>query len=416
MSNVTTTKHKILPKLRFPEFLNDVEWQQLLGNELFTQINNKNHDSNLPVLAITQQYGAIPRDEIDYQVSVTKKSLSSYKVVEVGDYIISLRSFQGGIEYSYFKGICSPAYIILRKKRDISEEYFKQFFKTERFIRQLQRNLEGLRDGKIVSYSQFSELRLPTPSIPEQNKIADCFTTLDDLITAENQKLERLQAHKKGLLQNLFPAEGQTIPALRFPEFQDAPEWKQRKLKNISPAVFDGTHQTPTYTTEGVPFFSVENLITGNKNKFISHDDYLIATQKNKPEKGDILLTRIGQLGYTQVVTWDYEFSVYVTLAVIKSSDSFDSYYLHSFMQSSYYQNEIRKNALLIAVPPKINMDSLRETKVLLPKLQEQRKIATCLSALDDQITCQKSQIETLQAHKKGLLQQLFPSSEEDLE
>lgn len=107
---------KSVPKYRFPEFTTSGPVVCENGNMIFKPVNNKNHDSELPVLAISQEYGAIPRDMIDYNVSVSEKSLESYKVVEKGDFIISLRSFQGGIEYSTYNGICSPAYIILKKK------------------------------------------------------------------------------------------------------------------------------------------------------------------------------------------------------------------------------------------------------------------------------------------------------------
>ena len=110
MSN-KKTNGVLTPKFRFPEFQGGAGWEQYFGNQLFDQISNKDHDSSLPVLAITQEHGAIPRDLIDYQVYVTDKSIESYKVVEIGDFIISLRSFQGGIEHSRYKGICSPAYI-----------------------------------------------------------------------------------------------------------------------------------------------------------------------------------------------------------------------------------------------------------------------------------------------------------------
>lgn len=116
-SRMNKSKQKLVPKLRFPEFKEDGEWNYLNGNKLFKTISNKNHNSDLPILAITQDQGAIPREDIDYHVSVSKKSVESYKVVEIGDFIISLRSFQGGIEYSEYKGICSPAYIILRKRK-----------------------------------------------------------------------------------------------------------------------------------------------------------------------------------------------------------------------------------------------------------------------------------------------------------
>ena len=203
------------------------------------------------------------------------------------------------------------------------------------------------------------------------------------------------------------------VPKLRFPEFREAGEWEERLLEDISPSIFDGTHQTPRYTETGIPFFSVENIVSGNKNKFISLEDHLATTNKNKPEKGDILITRIGNIGFSIVVNWEYEFCIYVTLAVIKKSNHFNSYYLHYFFQSDLYQTEIRSKSLLSAIPCKINMDALRKTRVLLTSKNEQQKIASCLSSLDDLITAQTQKLETLKTHKKGLMQQLFPSLEE---
>ena len=197
-------KKEIVPKFRFPEFQRDgIDFVH--GNKLFKSITNKNHNSDLPILAITQDQGAVPRDQIEYNVTVTDKSLSNYKVVEVGEFIISLRSFQGGIEYSRFKGICSPAYIILRKREEnISELYYKYFFKTWRYIQSLNRNLEGIRDGKMISYSQFSSVKVPYPrSFKEQQKIADCLSSIDELIDAENRKLKALEKYKKDIYAKL---------------------------------------------------------------------------------------------------------------------------------------------------------------------------------------------------------------------
>lgn len=201
-------------------------------------------------------------------------------------------------------------------------------------------------------------------------------------------------------------------PKLRFPEFRDSQEWEVNVLGNIT-LIFDGTHQTPMYVPEGIPFYSVENLISGAKNKFISREDYLIATSKNKPEKGDILITRIGKIGYSQVVDWDYDFSIYVTLAVIKKTNLFNSYYLHCFIQSGWYQTELSKKSLLNAVPAKINMDSLRSTKILLPSHPEQAKIADCLASLDELIGAESQKLEALKTYKKGMMQQLFPAEGE---
>lgn len=212
--------NKLVPELRFPEFRDDGEWTYLNGDKLFEPVSNKNHNSELPILAITQEYGAIPRDKIDYKVFVSEQSVESYKVVEIGDFIISLRSFQGGIEYSNYLGLCSPAYVILRKKIDIEDHFYRHYFKSDVFVKDLNRNIEGIRDGKMVSYNQFSEILIPKPYSNEQQKIASCLSSLDDLIDAERQKLEALKAHKKGLMQRLFPAEGKTVPEVRFKEFE----------------------------------------------------------------------------------------------------------------------------------------------------------------------------------------------------
>ena len=210
--------------------------------------------------------------------------------------------------------------------------------------------------------------------------------------------------------------ENRFVPELRFPEFTNSGDWKEKLLCKVSSAIFDGTHQTPKYTTEGIPFFSVENIISGNKNKFISKQDYLLATSKNKPEKGDILITRIGNIGFSKIVDWDYEFSIYVTLAVVKKNEMVDSYYLHSFFQSNFFQKNIRSKSLLNAVPCKINMDELRTTKVLLPpdtSKKEQQKVAACFFSLDQIINGQIQKIEILKEHKKGLMQNLFPNNGE---
>ena len=192
------------PRLRFPGFTG--EWKYVNGNELFKPISNKNHNSDLPILALTQDQGAVPREKINYNVVVSDKSVAGYKVVEIDDFIISLRSFQGGIEYSRYKGLCSPAYIILRKTdKSLSSDFYRIYFKSFNYIQELNKNLEGIRDGKMISYQQFSDIKLPLPSILEQQKIAECITALDDVISAEIKELRCLEAHKKGLMQQLFP-------------------------------------------------------------------------------------------------------------------------------------------------------------------------------------------------------------------
>ncbi|MDF5166292.1 restriction endonuclease subunit S [Vibrio parahaemolyticus] len=179
-------------------------WEEVRAGNVFLTRSNKKHNSDLPILAITQDKGAIPRELIDYNVSVTNDSISGYKVVEQGDFIISLRSFQGGIEYSKYKGICSPAYVILYPKIEIVDAFYKYHLKSHPFIQAMKSRLEGIRDGKIISYKYFAEIKLPQPSLKEQQKIASVLTAADKEIKVLEAKLAHFKQEKKALMQQLL--------------------------------------------------------------------------------------------------------------------------------------------------------------------------------------------------------------------
>lgn len=432
-----TRESTITPELRFPEFMDGDGWQSPQLSDLygFKRTNTLSRDKlnydagtirNIHYGDIHTKFKPLFRVEDEYvpyiNADVSGANFREDDDCEEGDIVIAdasedLNDVGKAIEIISLDGqrVVAGTHTILASRRgNIPVLGFGGHLFQCRAVREgIQRESQG---AKVygISASRISTVRLPIPPTrEEQQKIADCLSSLDRLIGAEERKLRALSDHKRGLMQQLFPQPGDAHPRLRFPEFRDSGDWQEKELSAITPAIFDGTHQTPTYTEAGIPFYSVENLISGNANKFISKEDYDLATKKNKPEKGDILLTRIGRVGYSQVVTWDHEFSVYVTLAVIKRSQKFNSHYLHFFMQSEFYQEELRSKSLSNAVPPKINMDSLRETKVLIPSPTEQQRIADCLIALDAQITAQKCEIDALKQHKGGLMQQLFPVQKE---
>jgi len=391
-------KMALMPKLRFPEFKTNGEIICENGNLLFEPISNKDKNSDLPVLAITQEYGAIPRDQIDYNVSVTDKSLESYKVVEVGDFIISLRSFQGGIEYSVFHGICSPAYIILRKKIDIVEQYYKYYFKTIKFIQDLNKDLKGIRDGKMVSYSQFSSILLPKPDNKEQKKIADCLSSIDELIAAEDKKLLALRTHKKGLMQKLFPAEGETVPEWRFPEFKDAGEWSTYSVKDFA-KVTTGNKDTQNKIDNGKYPFFVRSQTVEKINSY-TFDCEAILTSGDGVGVGKNFHYIAGKFDFHQRVYCIYDFSKQVCGKFI--FQYFSEHFNKRVMQLS------AKNSV-----DSVRMSMITEMPISLPCIKEQQKTATVLSSIDDLITAQAEKIDVLRAHKKGLMQGLFPSIEE---
>lgn len=390
-------KLTFVPRLRFPAFRGAETWATEFGGAVFDQVNSKDHNSDLPVLAITQEHGAIPRDMIDYHVSVTEKSLESYKVVEIGDFIISLRSFQGGIEFSKYRGICSPAYVILRLKPGNYEEYFRHYLKTDRFISQMTKNLEGLRDGKMISYKQFSELELLIPSRREQKEIADCLSSLDDLITAETLKLDNLNAHKRGLMQQFFPFNGETVPSLRLPKFREAGQWETKTLAELAENL--DNRRVPVTEKDrikgNIPYYGASGIVDYVRN-FIFDEDLLCIS-----EDGANLVGRTTPIAFSiSGKTW-----VNNHAHVLK----FERRCIQKIVED--YLNAIPLEDYLTGMAqPKLNRAMLDTIPVPIPRDEdEQQAVADCLSSLNDQITAQSQKIDALKTHKKGLMQQLFP-------
>ncbi len=180
------------------------EWEKISANELFENYSNKDHDGTLTILAATQDKGIVPRGEIDINIKSSDASVLSYKIIEKGSFVISLRSFQGGIEYSNYYGICSPAYTILRSIRPIASEFYKNYLKTNDFIQRLSATVVGIRDGKQISYQAFSTLSIDYPPVAEQTKIANFLSAIDQKINMVAQQIEQTKLWKKGLLQQMF--------------------------------------------------------------------------------------------------------------------------------------------------------------------------------------------------------------------
>lgn len=402
----------VVPRLRFPEFRDSPAWGTPGGGTLFDSINNRSATPGLPVLAITQEHGAIPRDQIDYHVSVTAESVANYKEVCEGDFIISLRSFQGGIEYSNYHGICSPAYVILRRKGDGSDHFFRHLFKSERFVQQLTRNIEGIRDGKMISYAQFSEQLLPVPEPLEQQKIADFLDSLNDLLAAEGRKLEALRQHKRGLMQHLFPQPGETVPHLRFPEFHNAGEWKEKRLGDLGTLVSGLTYNPTDVQDDGLLVLRSSNIQDGE----ITLDDCVYVRRDvdgaNLTQPDDILIcVRNGSkslIGKNAIVPKGMPICTHGAFMTVFRASA--PKFARVLLQTTAYQKQVAAD--LGATINSINGSQLLKYRFTVPKPAEQQRIAACLFSLDEVLTAQSRKVAGLKSHKQGLLQQLIPSME----
>lgn len=189
-------------KKRLPGFYG--AWSFPKAKELFQSVSDKDHNGDLAVLSSTQDRGIVPRNEVDIDIKYDACSLVNYKKVSKGNFVISLRSFQGGIEYSTYTGLVSPAYTVLSSRKEISDGYYKQFFKSTDYINRLNVAVYGIRDGKQISYEDFGRLRIPYPPIKEQDAIAEVLSTADHEIDLLQQDIEQEKQKKKTLMQLLL--------------------------------------------------------------------------------------------------------------------------------------------------------------------------------------------------------------------
>ena len=251
---------------------------------------------------------------------------------------------------------------------------------TSEFDKEIAKNM-GATINQLTGY-MFKQMVFFMPGKEEQEKIGSLFSTLENIITLHQRKLEALKKLKRTLLQKMFPKKGHLKPELRFFGFTN--DWEQRKLNEIA-SIYDGTHQTPRYTSNGIPFLSVENITTLQSSKFISEKDFL-RDFPVYPKKGDVLLTRIGDVGTANVYERNQKVAFYVSLALLKLRET-DPYFVNASFRSNSTRKEVWKRTLHIAFPKKINKNEIGKVNIQIPSLAEQRKIGIFFYSLDRLIT-----------------------------
>lgn len=269
----------------------------------------------------------------------------------------------------------------------------------EKIIKQAQGNTQI-----YVNWIAISLLEYMIPSKEEQVKIGEYLHSISNLITLHQRKCEEMKTLKKYMLQKMFPQNGQLVPQIRFSGFTE--DWEQRKLGELV-AIYDGVHQTPDYQDSGIMFLSVENIATLKSEKYISEEAFE-RDYKVYPEKGDILMTRIGDVGTTNVVETAEKVAFYVSLALLKPN-GIDSYFLSNAMKTNAFQKGLRERTLVTAIPQKINKDEIGKINIFITNNdEEQKKIGAYFSNLDHLITLHQQKCDELRNIKKFMLQNMF--------
>lgn len=262
-------------------------------------------------------------------------------------------------------------------------------------------------------------LLIAAPSPAEQQKIAACLSTLEELIGAESQKLEALKAQKKGLTQQLFPREGETLPRLRFPEFHSAPEWEETQIGDLKPFVTSGSRGwAEYYSDQGELFVRITNLsresiyLDLEDSKFVKLP--LAATEgvRTQLKEHDVLISITADIGIIGYVDASVPSPAYINqhIALVRfGAANICSKFVAYFLAAEPSQKLFRATTD-IGTKAGMNLNGIQKIKLVLPKRAEQNRIATCLTSLDDLIAAQSDRLAALQTHKQGLLQQFFPS------
>lgn len=285
--------------------------------------------------------------------------------------------------------------------KNINADYLR--FLVQRNVHKILKKSAGSTFPNLSS-SDLKSFPISIPNIEIQQLIGNFLSNISKKIQLQQQKIDLLQEQKKGFLQKMFPKAGETQPEMRFEGFTGG--WEQCKLEEVA-NIFDGTHQTPKYTSTGVKFVSVENIATLETNKFISQEAYDKEYSKKQAKKGDVLMTRIGDIGTAKVIETEESLAYYVTLALLKPN-KVDSDFLAWLISSPEVQRNIWKRTLHIAFPKKINLGEINKSEIMVPSNKEQTKIGAFFKKIDDTIALHQQKLDLYKEQKKGLMQQMF--------
>ena len=419
----------LVPKLRFPEFRSAPAWRLETLSQLATRAKQKNRDERITrVLTNSAEFGVMDqRDFFDKDIA-TQGKLESYFVVELGSYVynprISTTAPVGPISKNKIgTGVMSPLYTVFKFKND-SNDFYEHYFKTagwHTYMRQA--SSTGARhDRMAISSDDFMAMPLPVSTPAEQQKIAACLGSLDELIAARGRKVAALKTHKKGLMRQIFPREDETQPRLRFPEFQSGGEWVATPFSELCDIKHGYAFESEFFSNEGEHVLLTPGNFyeqggyrgRGELQKYFNGEipaDYVLA-------KGDLLVAMTeqaaGLLGSPILVPESHKFLHNQRLGLVEKKPGM--VWASEFLFHMFNTERIRTAIHATASGAKVRHTSPTKIGEVIasvpPTLPEQQRIADCLSSLDVLITAATQTLDTLKTHKQGLMQQLFPSPE----
>lgn len=406
-----TNENKLIPKLRFPEFQKKENWQLTTIGEIGRFYYGKSApkwslSSDAPTLCV--RYGELYTkfDTIISEIiSRTNIDPSNLKFSKGGEILVPR---VGEVPQDFAKNCCYLPFPNIAIGEMISvfetKEYpifYAYYFRT--LIRQFAEVVEG-QNVKNLYFANLEPIAIGKPSYLEQQKIAACLSSIDEVINAESLKLESLKKHKKGLMQNLFPQEGETVPNWRFKEFTKDRKWDTKSIGEIFKSFSGGTPNTSErkYYGGNIPFIRSAEINKDETDLFLTEEGLKNSSAK-LVNKGDLLVALYGANSGDSAIS---KIDGAINQAILCLQSEFSNSY-------SYYYVTLKKDWIVSRFiqggQGNLSGDIVKSILIPFPKKDEQIKIASCLSSLDELIIAQSSKIEQLKLHKKGLTQGLFP-------
>lgn len=381
------------------------DWETKRLSEIFTEISEKGHPE-LPVLSVQQGFGTVLRDSSNRKIEYNKDNLKNYKAMKKDDFIIHLRTFEGGLECANQDGISSPAYKILRSK-GINIDLYKAYFRSYNFIEGvLAEAVVGIRDGKNIDMDIFWDIEIPYPSLEEQEKMAECFHDYDALILHQMETIDILQKRRNAIVQQIFSQE------IRFKadDGSEFPEWEETLLSEV-------LSERKGKSTGKEEVFSV-SVSKGLVNQ-VEHLGRSFAAEDTSKYK----VVCPGDVVYTKSPTGEFKWGIVKQSMIDKDVIVSPLYGIFTpkneaigFVIDAYFSSKVRAHNYLITQVRKgakntinVSNDEFLDNYIVLPTTEaEAQKIKDFIVALDQQIQIEKDKLEAIKNVKKGLLQQMF--------
>ena len=371
--------------------------------DVFKEYSEKNH-TELSALTIIQGGGTVKREDSDRNLMYDESNLSNYKMVRKDDFIVHLRSFEGGLEKSSLDGIISPAYHTFHS--DIADSrFYYPYFRSYEFIKhKLVPHVYGIRDGRSIDIDGMKTIEIPYTSMEEQRKIGDYLDSLDHLITLHQRKCDETKKLKKYMLQKMFPQKNEKKPEIRFAGFTD--DWEQRKLGDIITEykeTVDSDCTLPILTSSKTEGVILQEEHFGRKQQ---HD---ITGYNILPRNYCTYRNRSDGVDFTFNINKCCDKGIISKFYPVFSGKNSDVYFLSLVLNNS--EEVVREIAYTCTGTGQkvLSFLDLQKMKVRVPNFDEQKEIAAYFESLDHIITLHQRKCDEIKEVKKFMLQNMFP-------